>query len=227
MGRFQKELEDRPYVILNAAMSVDGKIATKMKDSKLSSKEDLIRVHVLRACVDAILIGINTVLIDNPSLTVRYSEGKNPIRIVIDSQARTPINSRIISNEAKTIIAISSYAPLENIKNLKNAGVEIILCGSKMQVDVQLLLKELKKIGVKKILVEGGGNINWSFIKNDLFDELNITLCPYIIGGRDAITLVEGEGFERINEGCRLKLWGMYRLNDEVIISYKPLRRDS
>ena len=98
-----------PHVILSAAISIDGKISTRMGDSKLSSKEDSVRLHKLRSKVDAILIGKNTLLQDNPLLTVRYTKGKNPIRIILDSKGTIPINSKIIktSNEISTIIVVS------------------------------------------------------------------------------------------------------------------------
>ncbi len=215
----------RPYVILNAAMTIDGKIATKKGDSKISSKDDLVRVHKIRASVDAIMIGINTVLIDDPSLKVKYCEGKNPIRIVIDSKAKTPIKSRIISDkDAPTIIAVTKRAPIDRINELKEAGAKVIVCGEGENVDLTILLKSLKDMGIKKVLIEGGGNVNWSIISQGLFDELQVTIGPFIVGGKDAITLVEGNGVEKMEEGIKVKLHKVEQHGDEVVLIYKPLR---
>ena len=216
---------DRPYVILNAAMSIDGKIATKKGDSKISSKDNLVRVHKIRASVDAIMVGINTVLVDDPSLKVKYCEGKNPIRIVVDSKARTPIKSRIISDkDAITLIAVTKKAPIDRANKLKEAGAKIIVCGEGEEVDLAILLKTLKDMGIKKVLVEGGGNVNWSIVSQGFFDELQVTIGPFIAGGRDAITLVEGDGVEKMDESIRVKLHKVEQYGDEVVLIYKPLR---
>ncbi|MEM3382778.1 MAG: 2,5-diamino-6-(ribosylamino)-4(3H)-pyrimidinone 5'-phosphate reductase [Nitrososphaerales archaeon] len=215
---------DRPYVIINSAMTIDGKIATKKGDSKISSKEDLVRVHKLRASVDAIMVGINTVLIDDPSLKVKYCQGKNPIRIVVDSKARTPITSRILDKDTPTFIAVTEKAPIDRINKLKEAGANIIFCGKGEEVDLVMLFKILKDMGINKVLVEGGGNINWSVISQGLFDELQVTIGPFIVGGKDAITLVEGDGFERMDEGIRVRLHKVEQNNDEVVLIYKAIR---
>jgi len=216
---------DRPYVILNAAMTLDGKIATKKGDSRISSKDDLVRVHKIRASVDAIMVGINTVLVDDPSLKVKYCEGKNPIRVVVDSKAKTPITSRIILDKyAPTLIAVTKKAPIDRVDKLKEAGSKIILCGEGEKVDLTILFKALKEMGIEKVLVEGGGNINWSVISQGLFDELQVTMGPFIVGGRDAITLVEGDGVEKMHEGIRVRLHKVEQLGDEVILIYKASR---
>ncbi len=212
----------RPYVILNAAMSLDGKIASKTGDSKLSCEEDWIRVHELRKSVHAIMVGINTIIKDNPKLTVRKIPcEKNPIRVVIDSKARTPENARVLSKDAPTIIAVSEKAPEEKIKILEKKS-KVIICG-KNKVDLQKLLKELYKLGVKKLLLEGGGTLNWSMLKNKLVDEIRIAIAPVIVGGTEAITLVEGEGFELVKEGIKLKLIKYYKIGEDIVLEYKVI----
>ncbi len=212
----------RPYVILNAAMSLDGKIASKTGDSKLSCEEDWIRVHELRKSVHAIMVGINTIIKDNPRLTVRKIPcEKNPIRVVIDSKARTPENARVLSKDAPTIIAVSEKAPEEKIKILEKKS-KVIICG-KNKVNLQKLLKELYKLGVKKLLLEGGGTLNWSMLKNKLVDEIRIAIAPVIVGGTEAITLVEGEGFELVKEGIKLKLIKYYKIGEDIILEYKVI----
>jgi 2,5-diamino-6-(ribosylamino)-4(3H)-pyrimidinone 5'-phosphate reductase len=205
-------------------MTIDGKIATKTGDSKISSMEDLVRVHRLRATVDAIMVGINTVLVDDPSLKVKYCEGKSPIKVIVDSMARTPISSRVLlDKDALTIIAVTSKTPRDRVDRLREAGAKVIVCGDGDKVDLIILLKALKEMGVKKVLVEGGGNINWSMISQCLFDELQITIGSFVVGGKDAITLVEGDGMEKMTEGFRMKLSKVEQKEDEVVLMYKAL----
>jgi 2,5-diamino-6-(ribosylamino)-4(3H)-pyrimidinone 5'-phosphate reductase len=210
-----------PHVILSAAISLDGKISTRMGDSKLSSKEDSVRLHKLRSKVDAILIGKNTLLQDNPLLTVRYTKGKNPIRIILDSKGTIPINSKIIktSNEIPTIIVISKKISKTNLLKLQKFPIEIIVAGEN-SINLKLLLKKLSSKKIKTILVEGGGTVNWEFIKNNLFNELIITLSPFLVGGENAISFVEGRGFEKISNSPNLKLKSIKRLKNYLVLNY-------
>ena len=210
-----------PHVILSAAISIDGKISTRVGDSKLSSKEDSVRLHKLRSKVDAILIGKNTLLQDNPLLTVRYTKGKNPIRIILDSKGTIPINSKIIktSNEIPTIIVVSKKISKTNLLKLQKLPIEIIVAG-KNSINLKLLLKKLSSKKIKIILVEGGGTVNWEFIKNNLFNELIITLSPFLIGGNNAISFVEGQGFAKISNSPKLKLKSIKRLKNYLVLNY-------
>ena len=213
--------KSRPKVILNAAMTLDGKIASKTGDSKLSSKQDKIRVHKLRSKTDAILVGSNTVKRDDPLLTVRYAHGKNPLRIILDSKANISLKSQIIKtcNKFPTLIAVSKNASRSNISKLKKYPLEIIETGNKI-VNIKNLLKILSKRKIKTLLVEGGGTVNWEFVKQGFVDELIITITPYLIGGKNAITLVDGEGFSLIHKACKLKLKKTYRIGNEIILHY-------
>lgn len=215
------------YVILNAAMSIDGKISSRSNDSSFSSKMDLVRVHKLRASVDGIVIGISTVLEDNPILNVRYfSTGtKNPARIIIDSKARIPLNSRIIrsSKKIQTIIAATHDASSKKIKALEKVDAQVLFSG-KGKVNIKNLFQVLEKLGFKKILVEGGGEINWSVLKLGLANELIVTISPVVIGGRDAKTLVEGEGIAKITDGIKMKLSKAFIQNKNEIVLYYKLR---
>ena len=197
--------KSRPYVILSAATSIDGKIATRTGDSKLSSKQDSVRLHKLRSKVDAILVGKNTVLRDNPLLTVRHTKGKNPIRIILDSKGT-------ISKKSK--IQKSGFDPI-----IKKFPVEVIIVG-KNSVNLKLLLKKLSDKKIKTILVEGGGTINWEFIKHNLFDELIITLSPFLIGGNNAISFVGGQGFAKIANSPNLYLKSIRRLKNHLVLHY-------
>lgn len=213
------------YVILNAAMSIDGKISTRRNDSSFSSRKDWIRVHKLRSSVDGIVVGISTVLEDNPMLSVRhYSKGpKDPVRIIVDSNARIPLNSRIIrsSKNIQTVVATTPNASTRKIKELKKAGVQVLVSG-KRKVNIKNLFQQLENLGLKRILVEGGGEINWSVLKIGLANELIVTISPVVVGGRDAKTLVEGEGIANINNGIKMRLSKtLINYKNEIVLFYK------
>ena len=214
----------RPYVTLSAAITIDGKIATTTGDSKLSSKKDKIRVHKLRAKSDAILVGSNTVKLDDPILSVRYTKGKNPLRIILDSKGITSSKSRIIKTCSKipTIIAVSKIAPRKNIRRLEKHPIEIIFSGTN-KVDVKKLLNLLTKKKIKRILLEGGGTINWEFLSQGLIDELILTITPFLIGGKEAITLVEGKGFPQISKSKKFRLKKTERIGNEMVLHYSKI----
>ena len=209
------------HIILSAAISIDGKISTRSNDSNFSSKEDIIRLHKLRSKVDAILIGKNTLLRDDPLLTVRHTKGKNPIRIILDSKGTISKNSKIIktSDKIPTIIAVSKKISKVNLSKLKKLPVEVIISGEN-SVNLKSLMKKLSTKKIQTLLVEGGGTVNWEFIKNNIFDELIITLSPYLIGGNDATSLVEGKGFSKIVNSPNLKLKSVKRLKNHLVINY-------
>jgi len=213
--------KSRPHVILSAAISIDGKIATRLGDSKLSSKKDKIRLHRLRSKVDAILVGKNTIHRDDPLLTVRYVKGKNPTRIILDSQGTISVNSKILQtcNKVPTIIAVSKRISKVNLQKLKRFPVEIIMTG-KNSVNIKSLMNNLSKRKINTVLVEGGGTVNWQFIQNNLFDEILITITPVIIGGIDAITFVQGQGFDKIIKSPRLRLNTIKRLENYLVLHY-------
>lgn len=215
----------RPRVVLNAGMTLDGKIASKSRDVEISCKEDLERVHEIRKGTDAIMVGIGTILDDDPRLTVHKVPGKrddNPLRVVADSTARTPPDARVLNEDAKTVIAVSEAAPKDRVSWLEKKA-EIIVCGES-KVDLECLMKRLYGMGVKTLLLEGGGNLNWGMLERDLIDEVKVAISPRIVGGKDALTLVEGEGFERIREGVKLKLKKHYQLGRDLILEYEVLR---
>ena len=206
-------------------MSIDGKISTRRSDSSFSSRKDWIRVHKLRSSVDGIVVGISTVLEDNPMLSVRYySKGtKDPVRIIIDSNARIPLNSRIIrsSKNIQTIVATTPNASTRKIKELKKAGVQVLVSG-KRKVNIKNLFQQLENLGLKRILVEGGGEINWSVLKIGLANELIVTISPVVVGGRDAKTLVEGEGIANIANGIKMRLSKtLINYKNEIVLFYK------
>ena len=214
-------------VIINSAMTIDGKISSYSGDSCISSKKDLVRVHKLRSKVDAIVVGINTVIIDNPMLTIRLIKNRriiSPTRIIIDSYGRIPLNSKILKSatKIKTIIVVTKQASTDTIEKIKKLGAHVIIIGSKL-VNLKRLFKMLYDMGYKKILVEGGGELNWSCLYDGIVNELIITIAPKVLGGRNAITLVEGRGYSTISQGIKLKLSKIIqnKNNNEITLYYK------
>ncbi len=217
----------RPYVILNAAMTLDGKIATRTGSSEISGPKDLIRVHELRKEVDAIMVGINTLLADDSKLTVHKIKSKpndNPIRIVVDSNAKTPLTARVLNSDAPTIIATSNKAPQEKIIQLRKKA-KVIITGE-TRVNLSNLLQKLKKLGINTLMLEGGSTLNFSMITLGLVDEIRICIAPMIVGGKDAITLVGGKGFDYMGDSKKLKFKNSFELDKDLILCYKVLNEN-
>lgn len=220
-------------VIINGAMTVDGKIATAIGDSKISSKQDLVRVHILRASVDAIVVGISTIMADDPRLTVRLAKGKSPARVIVDSKGRIPLDSQVLraASAVRTIVAVTPDAPEDKVAKIRETGAEVLVVragkGYNVAVPRGVDLKELFSIleskGIKKALVEGGGELNWSLLRLGMVDELTVTIAPKIAGGRLATTLVEGDGFDRVSDGIKLTLERVERKKSgELVLRYRP-----
>jgi len=218
----------KPYVILNSAMTLDGKIATRTGSSEISGPEDLLRVHKLRKEMDAIMVGINTLLADDPRLTVhKVSSDKsdNPLRVVTDSKAQTPLNFRILNDEAPTIIAVSQKASEEKVKSLKEVGdnVDVVLAGED-RVDLTLLMDELAQRGIRSLLLEGGSTLNFSMLQEGLVDEVRVCVAPMIAGGVKSKTLADGEGVAYMKDAYKLRLKKNYKLGKDFILEYEVLK---
>lgn len=213
----------RPYVILNAAMTVDGKIVTKSGDSRISCSEDLNRLHQLRSRVDAVMVGAGTILADNPSLTVRRVRGKNPLRVVVDGEAKIPPSAEVLKGKPRTVIAVNSRGPPSKIKKLQRKAEIWIFPGKR--ISLQKLLKRLDERGIKKILLEGGSTLNWNMLREGLVDELGISISPCIVGGVSAKSLVGGEGFPTVSKGIKLKLIKIRRVGRDLLLVYKVIKR--
>jgi 2,5-diamino-6-(ribosylamino)-4(3H)-pyrimidinone 5'-phosphate reductase len=213
------------YVVISAAMSLDGKIATNSGESNISSTQDLERVHKLRGSVDAIMVGILTVIRDDPMLNVRYAKGntKLPLRVILDSKASIPLSSRILktAHNITTIVAVTRKASAKKIRRIENTGAHVLVAGND-RVDISALFRYLDQIGCTRILVEGGGETNWSLLNLGLIDEIIITVSSMIIGGRNAVTLVEGCGYTKISDTRKLKLIKFERQGpDELVLYYR------
>ncbi|MBS7650319.1 MAG: 2,5-diamino-6-(ribosylamino)-4(3H)-pyrimidinone 5'-phosphate reductase [Candidatus Bathyarchaeia archaeon] len=215
----------RPYVIVGGFMTVDGKTAPASRKGRLFTpmmNEDLVkRLHMLRANVDAVLVGVGTVLEDDPKLTVREVQGNNPIRIILDSKATIPLDSEVLNiREAPTIVAVCENAEAERVDRLVGKGVEVIRCKCDGRIDLKFLLEEIYRKGVRRMLVEGGSEVRWSFIKERLVDEVFVWVAPYIWGGRDAPTMVGGDGYQNIDCAFSLKLKNLEVVDNTVILHY-------
>jgi len=217
-----------PSVKINAAMTIDGKIATVSGDSKISSREDLNRVHEIRSSVDAIMVGISTVLVDDPMLSVRLPKrlGVDPVRIIIDSTAKIPLTSRILrsAHNSITIVAVTNRAPASRIKKIQGCGALVIVAGSRV-VDLRNVLSIVQSIGIHSVLVEGGGELNWSLLRQGLVSELIVTIAPLVAGGRTATTLVEGEGYRHICKAAKMKLTNLSRQRNGEVVLYYQVRK--
>ncbi len=209
-----------PFLILKMASSLDGKIATKIGDSYWITNERARRfVHRLRAEVDAVLVGIGTILRDDPLLTCRLGsrKEKNPIRIVVDSRLRIPPKTRVIGSE--TIIATTELAPKERIKELEDLGVKILIVESlESKVDLQRLVSELGKLEISNVLIEGGSQIGTSFLAQRLVDKILFFYAPKIIGGRDSIPIVGGKGVDRVADAIPIRDIKVRRFGDNLLI---------
>ncbi len=213
----------RPFVILNAAMSLDGKIATSTGDSKLSSPEDLKRVHMLRRSVDGIMVGKRTLQVDDPKLTVKLVRGRNPQRIIVDSLAQTPLSTRVVrtARQTPTLIAVTTRAPKQRVIALEKAGVTVLKSGNGRLVSLTQLLPKLRGMGIRRILVEGGGTLNWSMLSEGLVDEVSVAVSPRILGSKNAVSLVQGPGVRTTAEGFRLRLVSARRYGADLVLRYK------
>jgi 2,5-diamino-6-(ribosylamino)-4(3H)-pyrimidinone 5'-phosphate reductase len=217
-------------VVVNAAVSADGKLSSRRREQiAISGPADFDRVDRIRAASDAVLVGIGTVLADDPHLTLdeedrriqrlRAGRSGNPARVVVDSRARTPPDARILDDAATTYVLVAETAGEERLSTLRGAGAEILVAGEE-RVDLAAALAELESTGdVDRLMVEGGGEIIFSLFADDLVDELTVFVGSLVIGGRDAPTLADGEGF--VEAFPRLDLTGVDRVDDGVLLSYE------
>ena len=221
---------ERPFTFINSAMSADGKISTReRKQVRISGDLDFDRMDELRASSDAVMVGIGTVLADDPSLTVksesrraaRKADGReeNPVRVVVDSKARTPIDADIFKKgEGTRVIAVSRSAPRERVKVLDEMAVVVVAGENK--VDLPELVVRLKEMGIDRLMIEGGAGLNWGMLSCGLVDEIYSFVGNLIIGGSSSPTLVDGPGFEE-NEIMGLEFVSCERMDDGVVLKWR------
>ena len=204
-------------------MTIDGRIASKTRYSKLSCPHDLKRLHELRARCDAIMVGANTVIIDDPSLRLKYVKGRNPDKVVVDGLLRTSLTARVYTlKTSKTIVLTTGSAPQEKVKRLREMGVEVVALSERPPIDMRKAMEVLSSLGYRDVMVEGGGELIWHLFKDQVVNELRVTIAPYIFGGRDAVSLVMGDGFSTTEESPLFELKSVSRCpcGNEVHLIY-------
>ncbi len=227
---FSKFITKRePFVVMKIAASLDGKIATSTGESKWITGEKARQyVQKLRREADAILVGINTVIKDDPRLTIRSDRRgeksqEQPFRVVVDSQARIPLRAKVLQGSTKTIVATTRYAHKPRIKALESRGAKVLIVGSKKgKVDLIKLMKELGKLDIVNLLIEGGGEISASAFASGLVDKAIFFLAPRIIGGKAAPTAVEGKGIKKMSQAIPLHNLTMRKVGEDLMVEGYP-----
>lgn len=211
-----------PFVVSKFAMTLDGKIATATGHSKwVTSEEARADVHNLRDKMDGILVGVGTVLADNPSLTTRLEnrQGKNPTRIVLDRQLRTPLTTHVANTELAPTILVTEVTDEAQIVPYTAQGVKVLQADLS---DLQGVLSLLYEEGITDILVEGGGEVNAAFLRANLINKFFVYVAPKVLGGRGSITPFTGENVETIDEALQLKFTAVETIGQDLRISAYP-----
>jgi len=224
-----------PYVAIKMAMSADGKIATRSGESEwISCKKSNTLVHKMRSRFDAVMVGAGTVKADDPRLTSRIKGGRNPIRIIVDSDLCLNPHSRFMRHGARIIIATSASAKKQKIKSrdlrsralnefhssrkFESLGARVLVCG-KREVDLKKLMRELGRLGIQSIMMEGGSELNGSAIKSGIVDKIYFFIAPIIIGGREAKGPIGGNGIEKLSQKLKLKNVKMEKIGVDFLLS--------
>ena len=216
---------NRPYVIINCAMSADGKIASSVgRQLRISNEEDIRRVYNLRNDFDAVLVGVNTIQADNPKLTVKeeyVQNPKNPIRVILDTHCITKEDALAVDEQAKTLIITNG----ECDKNYKS-NVEVVQCGVDYEgfIDLKQMLEILYNHGIKKLMVEGGGTVIWNFLKLGLVDDLFVFIGPMIIGGKRTPSMADGGGINQEDELINLEILEFRKIGNGILVHYKLVK---
>ncbi|WP_282804528.1 bifunctional diaminohydroxyphosphoribosylaminopyrimidine deaminase/5-amino-6-(5-phosphoribosylamino)uracil reductase RibD [Clostridium tetani] len=214
--------QKKPFCILKWASTLDGKICSSIGDSKWITGEDSREyVHLIRNKVSSIMVGVNTIIKDNPSLTTRLEDikGVNPIRIIVDSKGRTPLDARIFKEEGDTFIVTTYQIQEKKIKDLEKVGAKIIITREKDgRVDLKYLVNYLTEINIDSILLEGGGTLNYSALKEGIVDKVLMFIAPKILGGENSKTPVEGEGIKYVKDCIKLKDLSIKNFKEDILI---------
>jgi len=210
-----------PFVILKAAATLDGRIATRDGESKWISSEASRRlVHQLRNEVDAVVVGVGTVLRDDPLLTARIRGGRDPVRIILDSRLRIPEDARVIGiSSSRTLIATTPLAPKDKIERLDKAGAQVLLIESKNgKVDLRAFLSKMGEMGMMSVLVEGGGRVNGAFLDEGLVDKFLLFLSPRLMGDPQSPGIFQGKGFEHLKDSISVKDVKVKRIGEDILV---------
>lgn len=216
---------NRPYVIINCAMSADGKIASPSgKQLRISNEEDIKRMYILRNSCDAVLVGVNTIISDNPKLTVKQEyvkNPKNPIRIILDTHCRTKADALAVDDKAKTLIFADGLCD-------RNYGdnVEIIQCDTDSEgfIDLKMMLEKLYSYGIRKLMAEGGSTVIWNFLKSGYVDDFYVFIGPMIIGGKYTPSMADGEGINQEDELINLEIVEVSKMGNGIFVHYKLVK---
>lgn len=216
--------ENRPIITLISEMTVDGKLTLKRGLSSkiimgLMDEESQKFLHKKRTEFDAIMVGSNTIKIDNSILTNRLVEGKNPIRVIPCSDASISPDSNVLNRDAPTIVVVSEEADPQKVRVIKDRGADVMVCGTG-RVDLGLMMEGLVKRGVRRLMVEGGPTLIWLLVKNRMIDHVILIQIPYIIGGDSTPSLVGGPGVDSIEQVISTDLTGFYKVGNHLITEY-------
>ena len=222
-------VEKTPFVTLKAASTLDGKIATHSLDSKwITSEEARLDVHLLRSQHMAILVGVGTVVEDDPELTARIPNGRNPLRVVLDSTLRIPLDSKLVTDGiADTWIFTSQQYDADKRKALEALGISIYETSSDSQVDVMDVVRILGEKGISSLFIEGGGTINAAFLENGLIDKVVFYFAPKLVGGKIAPTFIEGTGIEWMKDAIDLRDGEFTKIGKDFKFTGYPEKRGS
>jgi diaminohydroxyphosphoribosylaminopyrimidine deaminase/5-amino-6-(5-phosphoribosylamino)uracil reductase len=211
-----------PFVTLKIAQTLDGKIATASGESKwITGKEAREEGHRLRAVNHAILVGINTVLHDDPSLTTKIPGGRDPLRVIVDTRLRIPLRAKVITqrSSARTCIATLDTMPKEKLVKLLDTGTEILLArGRKGRVDLKSLMKMLGSFGVTSVLIEGGSEVNASALKAGIVDKVVMFIAPVIMTGADSLSCIGGSSPVKLSRALRLRNVTSRRIGQDIMV---------
>lgn len=215
----------RPHVLMMSEITADGKLTLKKGASskilmKYMDPETEVLLHATRAICDAIMVGSNTIAIDNSYLTVRHVEGKSPLRVIPNSRADIDLSANVLKTDAPTVIAVSESAPAERIEAIRMTGADVVVAG-KETVDLPLLLSILHdRYQVRMMMIEGGPTLNYFMLQHHLVDEIRLIHLPFIVGGADTPSLVGGMHIESEDDMFRLRLKKFYLCGSNLVTEY-------
>ena len=214
----------RPYVLMKYAMTADGKIATSTGESKwITGETARTKVQQTRHQYSAIMVGVETVLADNPMLNTRMPNAKQPVRVVCDSQLRTPLDCQLVqtAKEYRTVIA-TVCEDLQKIEQYRPLGVEVMVCKARnKRVDLDDLLQKLGEMQIDSLLIEGGSSLNFSALESGVVNRVHCYIAPKLVGGKQAKTPIGGEGIDDLSQAVKLKLVSMEMVGEDILIDYE------
>jgi 2,5-diamino-6-(ribosylamino)-4(3H)-pyrimidinone 5'-phosphate reductase len=221
----------RPHVLIMSEITVDGKLTLKKGASskilmKYMDHETELLLHRTRAEYDAIMVGSNTIAIDNSFLTVRFVEGENPLRVIPNSRADIDLSANVLNSDAPTVVAVSERAPASRIEAIRKTGVDVVVAGED-RVDLPLLMQVLyDDYGVRRLILEGGPTLNYYMLQHHLVDEIRLIHLPFIVGGADTPSLVGGMHIEKEEEMFRLRLKRHLMCGTNLVTEYDVIYGD-